>query len=49
MDRTLLDEIEYKGDLEAGRESFVFKFADLPTVFFGNLRLPKRRQSYGVL
>ena len=33
-DPILLDEIEYKGDLEAGRESFVFKFADKPTIFF---------------
>jgi hypothetical protein len=40
MDKTLLDEIDYKSDLEAGRKGFVFKFADRPTLYFGcQLRL----------
>uniref|UniRef100_A0A914YF66 ZP domain-containing protein n=1 Tax=Panagrolaimus superbus TaxID=310955 RepID=A0A914YF66_9BILA len=34
VDTVLLDSIDYKGDLEAGKDSFVFKFADKPTVFF---------------
>uniref|UniRef100_A0AC34Q6Y8 ZP domain-containing protein n=1 Tax=Panagrolaimus sp. JU765 TaxID=591449 RepID=A0AC34Q6Y8_9BILA len=34
VDPLLLDEIDYKGDLEAGRDSYVFKFADKPTIFF---------------
>uniref|UniRef100_A0A914YFI9 ZP domain-containing protein n=1 Tax=Panagrolaimus superbus TaxID=310955 RepID=A0A914YFI9_9BILA len=34
VDTVLLDAIDYKGDLEAGKDSFVFKFADKPTVFF---------------
>uniref|UniRef100_A0A7E4UUC3 ZP domain-containing protein n=1 Tax=Panagrellus redivivus TaxID=6233 RepID=A0A7E4UUC3_PANRE len=33
-DPLLLDHIEYTGDLEAGREGYVFKFADKPTVYF---------------
>ncbi|KAI1719232.1 cuticlin-1 [Ditylenchus destructor] len=40
MDKTLLDAIDYKTDMEAGRKGFVFKFADRPTLFFGcQLRL----------
>ncbi|KAE9556694.1 hypothetical protein FO519_000100 [Halicephalobus sp. NKZ332] len=48
VDSILLDEIDYKGDLEAGRESFVFKFADKPTIFFScQLRVEAKEDSSG--
>jgi hypothetical protein len=39
-DKSLMDEINYESDLEASRKSFVFKFADKPTIYFScQLRL----------
>uniref|UniRef100_A0A914QEG9 ZP domain-containing protein n=1 Tax=Panagrolaimus davidi TaxID=227884 RepID=A0A914QEG9_9BILA len=49
VDTVLLDSIDYKGDLEAGKDSFVFKFADKPTVFFScQLRVEPKDMDTGL-
>lgn len=49
IDRTLLDELDYKTDLMAGRRSYVFKFADQTTIYFScQLRLEVKTTAQGV-
>lgn len=55
MDVYVLGNIDYLGDLEAGREAYVFRYADQPTVSFScEIRLDLKKDgkcvvsSYGV-